>query len=263
MNSQASLENQLSNHGPFAALFTGMIILGSVVNKNSTDAIIEPQENWCNDNIVNLKELISTMPSGLGVATVIVVLIFPLVPIFINSQYKNWNEFKFEIVKCHVVGQGSAFGVSELLRHFIISPEPMFLNKCNITIAECSNKTYSLPSKTNVTSFCRVQNSNDLFNSLHHFPDNTCCFIGASIVTFLATLYFWSRINRSGKSIYELHSIKQCILIILQIVCIIFVMTYLYYLLNTFDGVQFIGILIGGIVQLMIICSTLPKKQNK
>lgn len=263
MDLSPTLEKQLVNHGPFAALFTGMIVIGSVVNKNTTDSIVQPNEKWCNKNILQLQELISDMPAGLGVATIIVVLLFPLVPILINSQNKFWNAFKFEIVKCHIVGQGSAFGVSEMLRHFLTLPEPTFLNKCNITLEECANKTYNFPSATNITSFCHAENSHELFNSLHHFPDNTCCFIGASIVTFLATLFYWNRVNRNGKSIYELHSVKQCGLIMLQIFCIILVMTYLYHLIYAFDSVQLIGLFIGAIVQLMIICSTLPKKENK
>ena len=87
------------------------------------------------------------------------------------------------------------FGVSELLRHFVTVPEPSFLQKCNITVEECHNKAQQfqqLPfSTTTNTSYCRSENTPELFNSLHHFPDKTCCIIGASIVTFLATLYFW------------------------------------------------------------------------
>lgn len=244
--------SQVVNHGPFAALFTGMVLVGSLVNKNATDTIVEPKKEWC---IEGLQNLIEDMPAGLDVATVTVVVIFPLVPIMLNSHFKSWNEFKFEIVKCHVLGQGSAFGVSELLRHFIILPEPTFLNKCNITSEEC---LANVPLETNVTRFCR--NTNNLFDSLHHFPDNTCCFIGASLTTFLATLFYWNRINKNGKSIYDLTSIKQYSLIALQITCIILVMTYVYCLINTFDNVQLVGLFIGAIVQLMIICSTLPNK---
>lgn len=176
----SSVEQHVVNQGPFAVLFTGMIILGSVINKNATDTIVHPKDTWCENLIPDLEKLLTTMPVGLGAATVIVVLIFPLIPVLLNSQTKKWNNFKIQIVKCHVMGQGSAFGVAELLRHIMTFPAPTFLTKCNITTEECRNKTtnklfYPLftptPATTtptiatmgsqNVTSFCHTENSPD------------------------------------------------------------------------------------------------------
>jgi hypothetical protein len=257
------LQQHLVNHGPLAALVSGMVLLGSLVNNNATDSNIYPKESWCVNTTTQVEHLITTMPKGLGAATIVVVIIFPIIPVLINSQTKKWNDFKVEIVKSHVVGQGSVFGISELLRHFLVSPEPSFLRKCNITVEECSIKSHAfnlpLNEPTN-TSYCHAQDidATELFDSLHHFPDKTCCIIGASIVTFLATLYFWNRINRKGKSIYEAHSMQQCFLILVQCICITLVFTYLYFLYNSFDGSQLYGLIIGAILQLLIICSTLP-----
>lgn len=245
-----NLQQQLADHGPMSALVGGMILLGSLINQNATDTSpIYPKDSWCinaTTTTLSMEQLLLTgMPRELGVATIVVVVIFPLIPMLINSQTKTWNDFKVDILKCHIVGQTSAFGVSELLRHFLISPEPAFLQKCNLTIAECKS---GLPSTCNS------------FDTLHHFPDKTCCIIGASIVTFLATLYFWNRINKSGKSIYEAHSMQQCFLIFAQIVCITLILAYLYFLYNSFDGAQIYGVFIGALLQLMVILSTLPKK---
>lgn len=264
----SGLQQHLVNHGPMAALVSGMILVGSLVNKNATEPTIFPQESWCKNTSLQFEQLLTTMPSGLGAATIIVVIIFPIIPVLINSQTKKWNDFKVEILKCHVVGQGSAFGVSELLRHFLVSPEPTFLKKCNITIEECNSKSsssHTFPFNEPLNdSFCHSNNvePTDLFDSLHHFPDKTCCIIGASIVTFFATLYFWNKINRKGKSIYEAHSMQQCFLILIQAICVTLIFTYLYFLYNSFDGVQLYGLLIGAFLQILVVYTTLPQNEN-
>lgn len=65
-----------------------------------------------------------------------------------------------------------------------------------------------------------------------------------------------------GKSIYEAKEITQIILILFQVACVILFLTYLYHQYSKFEGVQLYGCVIGGIIQLMIICSTLPNKQT-
>lgn len=263
---ESSTIQHLTDQGPFAALLGSMLLLGSFINFNQTDTFVEPNKEWCKNN----SELVlSNMPTGLGTMTIILTIVFPMAPLLLNSQAKTWNRFKFEMAKTHVVGQGSVFGMSEALRHILTIPEPSFLKKCNITIDECFVKTHlkvpqSLINYNNV-SFCNTSTDispNNLFDSLHHFPDNTCCLIGASIVSFLATLYFWNRANMNGKSIYEAHSIKQYILIVIQVLFVVIALSYLYFLYQSFDGVQLYGLFIGGFVQFMIICSTLQKQEN-
>jgi hypothetical protein len=251
----ANVQQQFLNHGPMAVLVGSMVLVGSLVNQDATVSTLYPQENWCNNATAQLQHFITAMPKGLGAATIVVVVIFPLVPMLINSETKTWNDFKIDILKCHVVGQTSVFGVSELLRHFLVSPEPTFLKTCNITAEECIVKSHV--SSANV-SFCNT-NATTLFDSLHHFPDKTCCIIGASIVTFLATLYYWNKINKNGKSIYEAHSFKQCFLIFVQILCLTLILTYMYFLYNTFDGVQLYGLIIGAILQCMVILSSIKR----
>ena len=152
------------------------------------------------------------------------------------------------------------------LRHFVTIPEPLFLKKCNITVEDCISKSTldNIPlADDGHLSMCAVNSSvtsvNNLFDSLHHFPDKTCCLIGASLVTFLATLYFWNRINKKGKSLYEAHSFQQCLLVLVQVSCVTLVFVYIFFLYQTFEDVQIYGLFIGGLIQLMIVCSTLPK----
>lgn len=253
----------IKDQGPFALLLGTMLLLGSFINQNQTDnsVVVKPDKTWCK-NISSATA--SKMPSGLSEITIAMTLIMPMAPILLNSQAKAWNKFKFEMVKTHAVGQGSVFGMSEAMRHFLILPEATFLQKCNISIEECNEKTMlkmPQPLAGNI-SFCNSKDSQQLFNSLHHFPDNVCGLIGASIVSFLATLYYWNRANMNGKSIYEADSIKQYVLIAFQVLFLCFVLSYLYHVYISFDGVQLYGLLIGGFIQFMIICSTLPKHDN-
>jgi hypothetical protein len=251
---------ELSEQGPFAILLTGMMLLGSFVNMNSTDSLIEPREFWCTNNTVENK-----FPQGFDVAAILSSVIFPILPIILNSQSKKWNDFKIEMVKSHAMGQGSVFGVSELLRHFVIVPEPTFLDKCNISLSECKEKAIlqqiALVDVNGTNSFCQLKNNTQyLFDSMHHFPDKISCLIGASIVTFLANLYFWNNANTKGKSIYEATALIQIILILVQIICIVVFLMYLYMQYSLFDGIQLYGVFIGGVIQLMIIFTTLIKK---
>lgn len=258
----SSLQQHLSNHGPFGAVLSVMVLLGCFVNYNQTDETVVPSESWCNKT--SGVEAFS-MPSGLNAVTIIMTLLLPITPLLINSQSKPWNRFKFEMLKTHVVGQGSVFGMAEVMRHVMTWPEPMFLTKCNITSEECNLKSHvkQLPLFVpNNNSFCNVEPSTDIFDSLHHFPDKTCCLIGASVVSFFATLYLWSRANMSGKSIYEADASKKYFLIVLQTLFICCILAYLYFLYITFDAIQLYGILIGGFTQCMIIYATLPKKTH-
>lgn len=262
-----ALQQQLISKSPFAALFTGMVMLGSFVNYNATDSSVKPSETWCKNATID--ELVYlNMPTGLGTATLVVTLVFPLVPMILNSKTKKWNDFKVDVMKCHIVGSGSVFGVSEVLRKFLTIPEAAFLQKCNLTIDECNFKSQfaHLPfaDNENNASFCHTNKTQptELYNSLHHFPNTTCCFIGASIVTMLSTLYFWNRINQNGKSIYDAHPGQKITMIIFQIACISLIFVYLCFLYNSFDDVQIYGVFVGAILQFTIICSTLPKKEN-
>ena len=124
-----AFEQQLISQSPFAALFTGMVMLGGFVNYNATDSNIEPSESWCKNKTLD-KVVYSTMPKGLDTATLAATFIFPIVPMILNSKTKKWNDFKVDMMKCHILGSGSVFGVSETLRHFLTIPEADFLNKC-------------------------------------------------------------------------------------------------------------------------------------
>lgn len=264
------MQQHLVDQGPFAALLGGMLLLGSFINLNQTDSIVDPNSAWCKNNTFNNNNNTEVVPHGLNTVTILLALLFPIAPVLINSQAKAWNRFKFEMVKTHVVGQGSVFGLSEALRHVLTVPEPLFLQKCNISVDECNVKTHlkiqqPLLKPDDNVSFCNSSTTippNELFNSLHHFPDNTCCLIGASIVSFLATLYFWNRANMNGKSIYEADSLKQYLLIFFQVLFVGIVLCYLYFLYKSFDSVQLYGLFIGAFIQFMIICSTLPNQEN-
>ena len=256
------MEEQLKKHGPFAMIIGVMGSLGLFINNNEgSNSTVFPTLNLCSN--ATLETMWSDLPKGLGPTTMALTLAFPIVPILINSKTK-WNEFKFDVVKSHAVGQSSVFGVSEVLRHVLTMPEHSFLSKCNISHMDClaKNQFQSLPLYSiNNTSFC---NSNDskVFDSLHHFPDLTCGFIGSSLVTFVATLYFWQNFNSKQKQLYEASSLQHVILIALHIATIILVLIYMYYLYKSFDFIQIVGFFIGAGIQFMIIKTTMTKNNE-
>lgn len=250
------MEEQLRKHGPFAMIIGVMGSLGVFINSNEgSNSTVFPTLNLC---LNATKTIMSDLPQGLGPTTIALTLAFPVVPILINSKTK-WNEFKFDVVKSHVVGQSSVFGVSEVLRHVLTMPEQSFLSKCNISYMEClaKNQFSSLPLySTDNTSFCNSNNT-QIFDSLHHFPDLTCGFIGSSLVTFVATLYFWRHFNSKQKQLYEASSLQHVILIAIHVATIILILIYVYYLYKSYDYIQIVGFLIGGAIQFMIIKTTM------
>lgn len=261
------MEEQLKKHGPFATVVGVMGLLGCFINMDGGNSTVTPTLNLCsNSSTSSFKTLMTDLPQGLSTATLVLTLLFPIVPILINSKTK-WNDFKFDVVKCHVVGQSSVFGVSEVLRHVLTIPDGSFFTKCNITFDDClaKNQFQSLPlfAIDNI-SFCNLTSNtlpNDVFNSLHHFPDLTCGIIGSSIVTFIATLYYWKKSNAKEKRLYQASSFQQIVLIGLQIATTLLILIYVYYLYKSVEFIQFFGFLIGGLVQFSIIKTTLVVKQ--
>lgn len=51
--------------------------------------------------------------------------------------------------------------------------------------------------------------------------------------------------------------------IIIQLSCITLILFYLYELYHSLDSIQMLGLLIGAFLQLLIILTSLPNKENK
>jgi len=251
------METLIREHGPLGLLATAMIFTGGFINKNSTQDAIS--KSWCNNNVsmTTLKPpFTNQLPQGLEESVIVLSVIVPMLPLFLN----HFSDVNLEMFKTHVLGQSSSFGLSELMRHYTVMPEPMFLSRCNISNQECllktlqSNFTVLSPNQTN--SLCNrnftSKINQELFDSLHHFPDPLCAILGSSLTTIVCYLFFWHRLDKDKKSLFETASWKQMLMIIAQCLILFLVVFYCFYLYKKMDHVQIYGVLLGAFVQFCV-----------
>lgn len=104
---------------------------------------------------------------------------------------KDWNleldREKIVALYHHASGQAVSFSSTEIIRHFIVSPNQAFPQKCNLTLSDCLMYKNVV---TNTSQLC--QNSNlpdrEIFDSLHSVPQVTAALMGASTVFLLCNL---------------------------------------------------------------------------
>jgi len=237
------MEQHIRQHGPLTSLALGMVFTGSFINLNSTQETIST--SWCQLNSSTLPAL----PAHLEQTVLVLSIIIPVLPLFFNQM----NDANIEMLKSHVVGQSSSFGLSEIMRHYTALPEPLFLKKCNISNQECiyktlqSNLTFLSPNKN--TSFCNrnisAENNKELFDSIHHFPNPVSAILGSSLATVIFVLFFSS-------SLQDMDAWKKTCIIISQCVIILIVIMYCFYLYLNMDNVQIFGVFLGAFVQFCI-----------
>lgn len=74
------MQQLFTDHAPFTAILSAMVLLGTFVNYNQTDTTIVPKDMWCKNQSSEI-----TMPNGLNAATLAMSLIFPVAPHTIKS----------------------------------------------------------------------------------------------------------------------------------------------------------------------------------
>lgn len=304
-----AINNLVKDHGPVSLFVIGMVLLGSLINRQQdqqqftpSNAFPLPTQQWCSSSssieenetssIVPLAsqhhQTKIEMPLGLEETVLILSVVLPVIPLIINVA----SEHNVEMLKAHFAGQTSGYGLSQLLRHYIVYPaETKFLKNCNITSQECMFKTAALSlafdenknkdienkfffffdnllnlssSYTvdkNAMQFCNRSSTpeawQDLFDSIHHVPNSTCFLLGCSIVTLFGILFYWHRLNEQNTSPYNTSSTLQIGLICLQCVMLNALGLYSYYLFVSFDSIQIFGIILGAFLQFCIIVAML------
>lgn len=254
------MEQALKQHGPAGLVGLALALTGGLVNyspdQNST---LNLQPQWCNKTL----QINSTIPPILIPLAVTTSLILPLIPLALNSK-THWSNIKTEATKSHLVGQSVSYGTAELIRHFAISPEGSFLQKCNLSNDDCYSHLYdNLTLGTLCKNSDKTQNVKTLFNSLHHFPDATCSILGASFISFVSSLAYWHYMNRVGKSVYQSSAYTKMTLIGLYCILIILLCIYLMYLYKSLELAHFLSLLLGGIIQLFISIAMLKQTQQE
>lgn len=256
---------QIEQHGIPSIIVVVMIAVGLLINTFVDNEQVQIDSSWC-DAIDSLSKVtIQDMPKGFQELTVLVSVVLPIVPVLVNSK-SDLSDIKIETLKSHVLGQSSSFGLSEIARHFTIFPEASFFQKCNLSAVECKdeklfalNLTLLAPDTNH--SLCHSGgNGNELFNSLHHFPTSTGTLIGAGIVSLIASLMYWQRINKNNKTPYHNSPRRKYFLYICITLCIVVFLMYFIFLYKTFDSVQLYAVLSGGMLQLLITLAMLREK---
>jgi len=247
------------DHGPVGVLIVGMLLTGSLINRQtdaetaSNQLIKVSDKHLCNKTFDHGM----TLPKGLEETVLVLCVILPVIPLVMNK----WTENNVEMFKAHITGQTTSYGLSELLRHYTVYPESSFLKKCNISSQECKTKRdhITLLSANETDSLCNkkfnLSNVQELFDSMHHVPNHVCALLGSSIVSFLAILFYWQRLNKDQKTPFQTESWLQMFIICLQSVFVFILAYYSYNLYLVLDSIQLLGVFFGGIVQVFVILS--------
>lgn len=260
---------QIEQHGVPSFIVIIMVAAGLCINTFVDNEQVQIDSSWC-DAIDSLSKVtIQDMPHGFQELTVVVSVVLPIVPILVNSK-SDLSDIKIETLKSHFLGQSSSFGLSEIARHFTVFPEASFFTKCNLSAVECRHKQMYASNLTLLApddashSLCHVGGNqtvgNELFNSLHHFPTSTGTLIGAGIVSFIASLMYWQRINKNNKTPYHNSPRRKYFLYICITLCVVVFLMYFIFLYKSFDSIQLYAVLSGGILQLLIILAMLREK---
>jgi len=253
----------MKNHGPIGVLVLAMMLTGTLVNRNQTESSLPtPRLSWCNKTapspVPEIKQPID-MPKGLEESVIVMSVVLPMMPIIFNGLASD----NLRVIKAHFAGQTCSFGLSQVLRHFAVYPEPQFLKTCNISSQDCFSKA-AQGSMGNVTQLCnRSFNTpatvQELFDSLHHVPNTPCALLGASLMTMCAILFYWHRLNSKGTSLIETPPWVQIPFICIQIMLLITLAIYSYCMYVMVDTVQLYGILFGASIQFFIIVSMMRR----
>ena len=116
--------------------------------------------------------------------TLLMPIFLPVVYIFIVEGSFTLDPKKIKSLYQHCTGQIMSFSSSEIIRHFIVSPNVNFPLKCNLTETDCQNNFNDL---TNTSQLCQHSNysTKEIFDSLHSIPNATAALMGSSSVFLL------------------------------------------------------------------------------
>ena len=181
------LEKQVRNYAPLVLAVTGLALTGTFINQDPSSTTVQPDKNF-NCSLIShysSKNVSAHWTSGVVIGLSV---ILPLLPLAKSHE-------KVNALMSHALGQSSTFASNEFIKHFLVSPDQSFFEKCNTSVEACSElKAQPFP----LNSFC--DNStlplSELFASLHSMPDIVFSMLGSSAMLFMANVYLW-KINTS------------------------------------------------------------------
>ena len=178
------LGNQLTNHLLSGTMIICMLIMGFMFHFQPKNDAILPMER-CHDMTLNYTHC----PLGLKGLTLSLGLLMPVIPISMRTRLE-WHPDRDLGLVSHLLGQTTAFGISELVRFYHFYPAPYFLDRCNITLEECLMVGCQ---PLNVSLFCPQPKMTfpHLQDLLHYNPDTLSAMLGAACVSFIFGTFFY------------------------------------------------------------------------
>lgn len=234
-------QEDLIKQAPIGVFSLVMILTGSLVNQYPTNEKIVNDidcNKAANNNNNNNNTIVGDGIFPPYVSSVLVFLL-PIIPLLVPPI----EERKWEMITSHIVGQTGSFGSSEVARHFIISPEAHFYEKCNLTLDECVN----LNNNNSLYDVCNKSNlpQSTLFNSLHGSPNVLLVMVGASLFAFFISVKHWK-----SQQVGKVDNCTKYVLKICFMVLCLFIITFIVincYLQHNFSPSQVMASIIYGV----------------
>lgn len=167
-----------------ATILVGTLLSGSLINN-------VPGLN----DVVNLTSLInctslSAPPNEIfteNMWILVMPILLPIIYIFLIDGSFTLDRNKLMALYQHCTGQIMSFSSSEIIRHFIVSPNLNFPAKCNLTEKNCQAVFNEF---TNTSQLCHNSeySNKQIFDSLHSIPNAAIALLGSSTVFLLSHL---------------------------------------------------------------------------
>jgi hypothetical protein len=206
------------NHPFFssAIAFLTCILTGSLINQfpSPSEKIIVGMDFDCGYVLSNDSFSASSLSNvSFDAIEKVILVLATILPIF-PLVGKKWNDDKMNALVSHALGQGTSFGSSEFIRHFLIHPDQTFMKKCNLSVERCEANTPRIMSLISLPSTAAASNLSfsskpilcpdptetslaNLVSSLHGLPDLLSCLVGASVVLFIVNMIKTKKENRN------------------------------------------------------------------
>ena len=151
------VQQHLRNFGFVGCAVLGCLLMGSLINQtpNIINTSVQLDKDFkCNDSFATPSSLAPSSSLSTNWTTNFIIsfsAILPLIPLVLlknptttgttiiasepAQHFQKTNAFM-----SHVLGQSATFAGNEFIKHFLISPDPLFFKKCNSSIELCLAK---------------------------------------------------------------------------------------------------------------------------
>ena len=180
-------ENQLGKHGLLILAVIGCLLTGTFINQNpsETASVAVNKDFSCNLSKIHLNPLDLLTSNNVSAhwtfgLVIGLSVVLPLLPELALGSSNQMEERICALVS-HALGQSSTFASNEFIRHFLILPDKMFVEKCNVSEEVCYQRSLQY---VPLNTFCNNSTLpfKDIFSSLHSVPDIAFSMLGSSAI---------------------------------------------------------------------------------